>query len=242
MPEPRKGIVSLLGAAVALGLVWTTVPGVPLYDGVGFPDEPYRFVRQPPGYHATRPPTPAAGVAKAGGGRSAGVTVASAESGPQVQFYFAPGALTSAATTACFEVRADPQAPSAPPPGFRIDGNSYRVSVVARPPAPVTFHAGGGSWISMRATRPTTDKPTFLYQSAPDRPWQREETTQVGNDIYVTRLVGSGDYSLAFTTRPPARARVRDGGGPSPLVLVPAATLALLGAVIVWVRLTASRR
>ena len=240
LDRARRGAGLLPGAALALGLVWTTAPGVPLYDGVGFPDEPYRFVREPPGHRVTKPPTVAAGHVTIRGGRSAAVTAASAESGPQVQFYLAPGALTVAA--AGLDVRADPEAPSAAPPALRIDGNAYRVRVVARPGAPAVFHPGDRSWISMRATKPTVDPPTFLYRPAPGKAWQRRETVRIGNDIYVTRLAGLGDYSLAFDTRPAVRAQGKDGGGRSRLVLGLGAVLVLLGGVLVWARLAASRR
>lgn len=70
----RPGRVAL--AAAALAAAWLLTPAaVPLYDGVGFPDEPYRYVVPPTGYRTTPPPTRAFGsvpAAKVAAGTAAG--------------------------------------------------------------------------------------------------------------------------------------------------------------------------
>ena len=53
-------VVRMLVAAALLGLGWLLTPRTapPLYDGVGFPDEPYRFVVAPAGApKTTKAPT-----------------------------------------------------------------------------------------------------------------------------------------------------------------------------------------
>ena len=55
----RSGLRWLLASFVALLVAWLLAPAVvPIYDGVSFPDEPYRYVQSPDG-KPTKPPTTA---------------------------------------------------------------------------------------------------------------------------------------------------------------------------------------
>ena len=72
--------------AVALLTAWLLAPAVtPIYDGPGFPDEPYRYVQAPAGAKATKPPTTAkASVTVNSQGLSGAAYSNSAEQGPQI--------------------------------------------------------------------------------------------------------------------------------------------------------------
>lgn len=152
-------------AVAALAAAWLVTPSaVPLYDGVGFPDEPYRYVDPPAGYQTTPPPTrafgsvPAAKIAAGGettpapgagptapaahSASTRDIGVKSAEYGPQVELYVAKGALTGPAGVRGYQISAIPVAPSGNAtggqvdPDVRIDGDVYRVDIncSSRPP------------------------------------------------------------------------------------------------------------
>jgi len=162
----------LVAAAAALGAAWLVAPAaVPLYDGIGFPDEPYRYVDPPAGYRKTPPATRALGSVPAGGatsrtpgGGSTGaaaersvstrdIGIKSGEYGPQVEMYVAKGSLTGPAGTRGYQISAMPVAPGRPAPAggqvgadVRIDGDVYRVKItcLALPPAAGPGPAPGG--------------------------------------------------------------------------------------------------
>jgi hypothetical protein len=227
MPSMRAGTGWLFTAAAALLAAWLVAPAaVPLYDGIGFPDEPYRFVEPPAGYRTTPPPTKAFGSVPAvtPDGRSANgqdLYAKSAEQGPQVEMYVSKGGLTGPAIARSYRISAVPVAPgrrtAAGPPaggGPRIDGDVYRVttgcsSLPSTNPGPVPAKANcrvkiipNGSrrfaWIALRATSTRRPGPVFLYRPTPSATWQRLPTDRAGNDIYATTLRGDGDYALTF--------------------------------------------
>jgi hypothetical protein len=82
----------LLGAA-ALIAAWVLVPsGVPLYDGIGFPDEPYRYAQPPAGAKTTARPGDAVGTSAGRNGASTeDLDVMSGEQGPQVEIFVSTG-------------------------------------------------------------------------------------------------------------------------------------------------------
>jgi hypothetical protein len=231
-----KGLFAI--ALLALGLVWLTAPGLPLYDGVGFPDEPYRYVQPPRGYPPTQPPTVAAGRVPASRGISAAALDAvSAEQGPQVEVYLSAGALKGSPSTLAFHVGAYPRAPGRNPAGGRIDGNIYELTATATPPAPIVLNlrTGNSSWISMRAIKAVNPGPRFIYRASASSPWKLETTERAGNDIYVTGIAGFGQYALAYFRAGSAAAGRHSG--PPMLVIALLSTLAALVIAIVAIRL-----
>ncbi|MDQ6649765.1 MAG: hypothetical protein M3Z02_06575 [Actinomycetota bacterium] len=77
----------LLGALAVLVAAWLLAPGgVPLYDGVGFPDEPYRYVVPPRAdLPRTDPPTEGRDMVRAADAAGGSEVLAqSREMGPQV--------------------------------------------------------------------------------------------------------------------------------------------------------------
>lgn len=244
---------SLAAAAVALGLVWLTAPDVPLYDGVGFPDEPYRYVQPPPGARATKPPTSTSGHVTAAKGTSNDFFDApSEEKGPQVEVYASAGGLTGAPGVRGFDVRADPIAPGPATPGLTIDGNVYRLKLSSTPPGPVALAPVTDQiwvWIALRAVAAAPHGPTFVYRAAPGDPWRIMHTEQTGNDVFATNVVGAGDYALAHVRQaaggPSGSGRAagshRSGGGIPLTVIVLGVTLGIIVVVVGGVRMARSR-
>ena len=82
-------------ASVLVALGWFVTPQpVPVYDGVGAPDEPYRYVSAPAGVKSTPAPTSAAASTPVSAGASTnGLSLTSAETGPQVALFLPAAAL-----------------------------------------------------------------------------------------------------------------------------------------------------
>ncbi len=210
-------------ALACLGVAWVAAPaGVPLYDGVGFPDEPYRYVRPPAGYRATLPPTGAESPLSADHGvNSDELQAFSTEIGPQVTVYVYPGYLVGQASgpaaTRSFDVRVTPQAPDGTTPVTgTVDGNVYRVEVTADPPGPVTVASNDPNRtaeIDLRATAATSDLVTVNYRARPEDAWQGLSTVQVGNDIYAATFAGLGDYVLTVDHTSGGAPNAADGSG-----------------------------
>ena len=206
---------------------------VPVYDGVGLPDEPYRYVAPPPGARPTRPATAATATTPVADGVSAnGLSLTSAETGPQVSLFLPAGAFASASGTVT--VRATPVAPVGLPVGLRPDGNAVEV-VVSNPSAPVTITPRAAlASLSLRATTGVKPGPVLEYAPSPRGRYRALATSQAGQDAYVAAFVGPGRYVLAFGTAHAAAGR-------SPLPIVLGGLVLVLALVIAVVRLRAGR-
>ena len=223
--------------AAALALVWlTTANPVPLYDGIGFPDEPYRFV-------PARGAGPAATSAQVdlkveAGSNTGGLIVNTKEAGPQASVFAPPHAFAAAGTTAItLAVRPVPPLPPMPP-GV-LESNVYalsltsaagRVSLVseAQPPA-----------ITLRSVTTQPPEPVFNYRATPTEPWREIKTRRVGRDIYNAVAPGAGEYVLVRDAADPTKKSSTDGRGA--LYAVLAATVLLVVGVIIGVRILSRR-
>jgi hypothetical protein len=199
---------------------------VPVYDGIGQPDEPYRYVVPPSGAQRTAAPTE--GVATSpvvAGASSYGLNVATAEQSSQFLLYVPPMGLAVAARSVT--VRVLPSAPADQPPGAKIDGNVYTVVTT---PARVTLTPRAAiAIVSMRATTGRQPPPVMEYRAASTGSWGPLHTTRGGIDVYFVRYMGAGQYALAF-----ADAKAGHGGtSPLPYVL---GGLLLLVVVVVVIR------
>ncbi len=194
-----------LAALAALVTAWLVVPGaVPLYDGINFPDEPYRYVAPPAGYQKTPAPDHASGSSTVTGDTNTStVYVNTDESAPQVNVVIPGGLLAVAAGATSITVRAGPLAPDRQPSKGKINGNVYRITATATPSgtvawAPPPGDAASVSRVVLRATSAASPPPVFLYRSSPTLAWKVLATGRFGNDIYTTQFTGFGDYALAF--------------------------------------------
>jgi len=229
------------GAGVgAAGWVVTPTP-VAVYDGLGQPDESYRYVTVPVGVPPTAPPTDAKATAKVSGGvNREALNLFSAEVGPQVVVVLPAGSVSTAAGPVT--VTASPQAPTEQPSAATIDGNVYQLTLTG-PSVPITVTGGGGATtIYLRATSPRQPGPVMELRSGPGQPWQALQTSQVGGDVYAAALSSAGQYALALP-HPVApngttvAAPSSPGGVGVPLgVVVLIGVLVLLAAIVIIVR------
>lgn len=230
----------LLGAAASVILVSLVAPTTaPLYDGIGFPDEPYRFVTKPAGdTTATKPPTGfRVSATGAAGVSSQQVYGNSTEQGPQVGIYLPRGSMAAPGATT-FELIATPTAPTHQPADGVIDGNTY-VFTATSDAGPATFTAMALTGVLVeRASTPRQPGPQFEYLAPGGSTPKPLKTERIGNDLYQTLFAGAGEYSLAFITTHAA------GAGSSPpyaLIILGAVILAFMVGTVLVVRRTRSR-
>lgn len=246
---PRRWRV-LLVAAVGLCVAWLAFPvAAPLYDGVGFPDEPYRYVSAPPGSAiTTRPPTAATGKVPVANGTTEGFQIASAEQGPQVSVSVPTGTLRAPAGAHAVILRADPRAPAGLLAGRKADGNVYRLSATTDAGVPTVVSNQDQIQLILRATSAKQPGPVMLFQPAGGHGWSPVPTSRYGSDVYAGQARGYGDYALVFglpaSGSGSAAAKKSGGGTNSGLIIgVAAAVLVpLLVAIVVAIRLSRTRR
>lgn len=253
----------LLALAVAvLAMAWAFTPTgrtPPLYDGLGFPDQPYRYVTAPVGYRSTPPPGAAAQDVPVRAGASNTYDALSAELGPQVEVFLNQESLRAPAGSTVAHLRATPVATSTQPADGEVWGNVYRLSATTNVGAATIV--AGGRLDSIRLRAPTGPPPTARIGFRDASGWHRLVTSKIGNDIYSAPLGGVGDYAVIApkgqarvpqqTTSAPASAATSvdeadDASAPSasyarPLLVILALALLALVGVIAAVRLGRGR-
>ena len=194
--------------------------GVPLYDGVGFPDEPYRYVSPPPGVKHGPSPQPVVSESSpvADGVNQRALAPQGNEQAPQILLSVPAGSLRTA-TAREVTVAVRPLAPDVQPQDGTVDGNVYRVALVARPPGAVQLVASSKGGLYMRATSIRPAVPEFEYRAAATGPWRRLPTRRTANDVFATDFVGAGDYALVHLRGAKADPRTVSGETVSLLVL-----------------------
>jgi hypothetical protein len=218
-------------------VVWlTTAQPVPLYDGIGFPDEPYRFV--PP-----RGSGPAATSAEvqlpvAGGSNTGGLIANSREAGPQVSVFAPPHAFAAAGTAPI--VLAMRPVPAQPPlPAGTLESNVYAFTLTS-PAGPVTIvKEAQPPAITMRSVTTLAPEPVFEYRPTPTEKWRELKTRRSGRDIFNTVAPGAGEYVLVRDAAGVAKPSSSSGRGA--LYAVLGATVLLMVLVVVGVRVLARR-
>jgi hypothetical protein len=231
----------LCATAAALMVAWL-LPGrpVPIYDGIGAPDEPYRYVSVSPGVASrTQPPTTARITVPMQNGVASVVQLATAEQGPQAEVDIVGQSLSepAASVSASVTVTLTPVAPDAGASGPQIDGNVYRLSWIAGSTA-MSFSNQGDDLMYLRATVGPPPRATFVYRQGPGARWRALATDLAGADVYSALIQGAGDYAL--TRRPfvgaPVSSATHSAGAkslPWTLVVVAALVLSMIGCVII---------
>ena len=180
----RRAYAGVLLAMTVL-LIGTT--GTPLYDGIGFPDEPYRYVHPPQGYQQKYQPTEArATVAMANGTNRREGQASSSENGPQVSLYIPPGELHVTSGAAAVVIRARAVAAAMLPTDGSANSNVYDVDLG---PDPVTL-SGDPPNVANITMREAVFQPVLAvmeYRPDAKSAWRRLETQQVGRDIRQQR-------------------------------------------------------
>lgn len=234
---PARALARWACLLLALAAVWLVNPGnVPLYDGVGFEDEPYRYV---PVRDATLPPaTPAEVTLRLVDGVNPGGLVAnSLERGPQVSFFAPPQAFRVPVGATELVARAEPVVPERPAPPGILASNTYRLTFTAGGAAATLRREAQSPAITMRADLVEPPLPAFWFRGAPTEPWRRLETQRIGVDIFSTKAPAAGEFVLSRV-----ESREAEGGGPNAVtLLLIGGGVALVAGALVAVRLAGRR-
>jgi hypothetical protein len=184
----------ITAALLVLGLGWAVAPrtALPLYDGIGFPDEPYRFVQRPAGAQETDPATAARGSAGVSGRTSDPLVAASDEVAPQVSLYIPKDRLDAPEGTTRIVITAVPAQPMPAGPGRYLWSNVYDVE--AEPAATHLTTTGQQATITLRAASAQRPQPHIARYA--DGHWELLPTYAQGQDIYIAELTGFGKFAV----------------------------------------------
>ncbi len=184
----------MLAGLLALTLGWLIAPhwAPPVYDGLGFPDEPYRFVVRPSDAQTTKAPTTATGVIPVTKGTAGAASLATAEQAPQIAILIPTGRLQPPSGTKQFTMQLAPVKPITAPTGSYLWSNVYTVGATdatvtmkdGNPPATITLRAAS-------AQRPDPKIEHYAHGT-----WTPVTTIAVGRDIYQASLPALGDYAV----------------------------------------------
>jgi hypothetical protein len=229
---------AVVAGLLALGAL-VSPSAVPLYDGVGFPDEPYRFV--PPRSSNDFVASAARVQLRVVDGVNAGGLLAnSSELGPQVSVYAPPKAFQVAGLPKTSEIRlrADPVPVTPPAPPGELESNAYLLSLRS-PDGPVSLRSDAQQpGITLRAVSVKEPLPVMHYRAKAGEPWQALATRRVGRDNFNATAPGEGEYVL---TRLGSAKQQSEGGNRGLLLLVGAVVLVMIG-VVVGVRVLSGRQ
>lgn len=231
------------GAAVALLLgAWLISPTVmPLYDGPGAPDQPYRYVTPPPG-DTTKTPAPTAASASivVRNGVNTAAFANSGESGPQVSVYIPAGSLQAPPGATSIQLSATPSAPKAPlPTDGTIVSNVYTITATASGGDVEIIGKGDNQTPTLQMRAPSSQQPGPTFDTFDGKKWTSTETIRVGQDIYQTFAPKLGVWALV---QPSAGSGGGSGmGGAQLLMLVLGIAILAIVGIIVVIRLVRSR-
>jgi hypothetical protein len=221
----------VLVALALLGLGWWVAPrsAPPLYDGVGFPDQPYRFVVAPSGAKTGKAPTTATRTVPVIKGVAGPASAASAEQAPQVSVLIPTGRLIAPAGAKQIVLHAAPVRPIAAPQGKYLWSNVYDVAATTS----VSLHDGSPpATITLRAA--TAQRPYPTIERFAGGTWTTLTTAPIGNDIYQATLPSLGRYAVVGSS--PLDFSARSGTTYMGILVIAAAVLVVVVLVVIGVR------
>jgi hypothetical protein len=235
----RAGLAAL--AIALLALVWlVAAPSrIPLYDGIGLPQEPYRYLQPPKGQPSGLPPSSIHRPLVISNGISPVYKVGTSESPPQTYYFMQYGALRipPGVHTIVLDVKAVPP-PGPAPSANLIDGNVYRYAVTTPSGAPVPLRGGPKVSVELRGTG-ASGSPTVAQFVGGS--WKKLPTlVLLGENYYLANVHSLGDFTLLL----PAKGAGSSGsgiGGALPLIIASVVLVLLAVAAILLIRLTRSR-
>ena len=172
---------------------------VPLYDGIGVPDEPYRYVTPPVGYQKTPAPSSLTTTFPAANGVSSGdgFYATTKEQSPQFGVFISSGSISGPATTKTFTITINQQAPQGGTPGGPVDGNVYQVTLLAdsSPTATISEADKDSLVMLIRATSAKIANATLYYRPT-NGSWSALPTERGGTDSFQAYFQGTGQYAV----------------------------------------------
>jgi len=233
----RTSVAVLLAAATLLALVWHVSPPVtpPLYDGLGLPPEPYRYLNPPPALkHGNKTPSSTSLSVPVSGGESSFESAATNENPPQAQLILQPNAVRLPAGTKWIAIVVRPVPALPAPQDGNLDGNAYRFALTSNSG---TLLALGKGTTSV-ALRGTGARGSPIIEQYTGGHWIRLKTgIYLGIAIYVANVKSLGDFALVL----PGKATGASGGtalnGFLPLLVIGVLIVGLTTAGLLLIRL-----
>ena len=224
----------LAGLALVIAGWLATPNAVPIYDGVGTPDEPYRYANASP---AARPETVTRQVPTLPGATQvAAVRVQTSEQGPQLLLDLPAGQLTGITLPSNVTVTVEAREPDGLLPRGAFDGNAYRI--LTNPATRAVTNREG--FVFLRAAVMTQPAPIIVHRAIPGGPWQELTTQRAGRDIVAANLAGLGDYAVArLPGSTPVKAAPRNR---MLLIFLSVLTLMLVTITLVYLRNSSAER
>lgn len=201
----------------------------PLYDGLGFPDEPYRAV----GGQGPAPTGASAEAAVYRDGSSPPFTLQTGESGPQATLAVPQGALSLPPGAARVRVRLDPVAVPTPLPRTgRVLSNAYDVVLQDDRGRPVRLTAHPRPAL-LRLRIPAETTRTVVLQRREGARWRSLPTRRTGVDVYSADLDAAGAVVAVLLEARVGRPAAPGRGPRGVLLVCGGAGAALVGTVLV---------
>lgn len=249
MAAVRRAAAILLAGAMLLGAVWILAApaGPPLYDGVGFPDEPYRYVAPPAGAKPTKPPTSVRLGVDVHSGHSVAAEISTGEQTAQAAAFVGTGGLRTKPAAKFVTVTLGPTGPPTPPADGTIPGNAYTVTASSTAGAVSVSTARSALTVLLRI--PAATSKVVAIEVLTGKGWQQLNTFQTGTDIYQAALPVLGTVAAVIVNDPTktvryinAPATARSGSAIAVGPLLAGLVLLLLVALVLGVRVTRGRR
>jgi hypothetical protein len=192
-----------------LAVFWATRgrdAGPPIYDGLPLQTEPYRYLQPSPGQATTAPPTSASENVKPQQGLP--FIVNTGESPPQAELQADPNAFPIPPSVQSVIITITPVPPAAPIPNGRLDGNSYRMSVMLPGGSPLPVLPGKHVTVYLRGTgalgktvmdRFSNGRWTSLATQLPGSGFHAAGSDQLGDFALVLLPGGAGGLGSGVT-------------------------------------------
>lgn len=230
--------VRLAAVVASVGLAWIVVSPAspPLYDGLGFPDEPYRYVLPPAGAASA----PTEGVLQTTLAGKVNFLVETTEKGPQASFDIPKSALQLSGGATSMTMKLTPTAPTKLPAG-EVWGNVYHLSAQADSGALKVVKSVEGGFIQLRAPHAPPPSPVIEYNDGTG--WRALQSVRAGNDVFAAAAESTGDYALVINSGKSAKSGrgLMDSPGLAVAVIV-VGLGAVTTAMVVAIRFARTRR
>lgn len=237
----KPGLWTLTVAAIMLLLAWRLAPFLssPLYDGLGLPSEPYRYLRPPPGTPHGRAPTQASLRVPVIQGTLDTEDVTTGERPPQARLIVDQGVVHISPGTRHVTLAVIPLPPATPINDGVLDGNVYRFSAVNDAGAKLSLNPKRTATITLRGTG-LRGNPVIRHLVGKD--WVALKTNRlIGTSIFITSSGSLGEFALVLPAKAGTSAGGSGGNSLLPLLVAGAILLVLLAAALAAVRISRSR-
>lgn len=222
----------VLVTGLALLAIWQVLPisTPPLYDGIGLPPEPYRYLHPTHAQAANNLPPTSAYRAFILRSNTPTVIVGTKEQGPQAEILLDGSSIRSGSRQTRVRVTIRAVTPPSLPPGMHLDGNVYAITITAD--GRTAHLRASHAVILLRATSAFLHPSMEAYRAGR---WRRLIAAPgYIRESWGAQMAAPGDFAL-FTQGGPAQP---PGTNWAPLIVAGLIALAVAAAGLTLLRLT----